>query len=195
MKTKSSKVAVLAIFTAVTVVLQIISYFVKIGTFNLSLVLIPIVLIGVMYGPKYSGYLGLVFGIITYLAAMVGVDLGGNVLFNVSPLILLALCLTKGFLCGFVSGLLSNKIARKNITLGTVVGALTAPIVNTGVFLIFAFLGFNDVMYQWANGTNILVYVIIGLVGINFVIELLINIIFSPSIMRVIKATKRYTNS
>lgn len=194
MKSKSTKVAILAIFTAVTIVLQIISYFVKIGTFNLSLVLIPIVLVGVLFGPKYGGYLGLVFGIITYLAAMMGVDLGGNVLFNASPLVLLALCLTKGFLCGFVSALLSNKIARKNVTLGALVGALSAPIINTGVFLIFAFLGFNDIMYAWANGTNILEYVIIGLVGINFVIELLINIVLSPAIIRVIHATKRYTD-
>lgn len=195
MQKKSTKIAILSIFTAITVELQILSYFVKIGTFNLSLVLIPIVLIGVLYGPKYSGYLGAVFGIITYIAAMIGVDAGGNVLFIASPLLLLALCLTKGFLAGFLSGLFSYKLAQKNPLLGTFIGAVTAPIVNTGVFLIFAFLGFNDIMYEWANGTNLLVYAIIGLVGINFVIEFIINIILSPIIIRVLKAVKRYTNS
>gem|GEM_PF-6939409 len=41
---KSFKVAVLGIFTAVTAVLQTISYFIKIGNFNLSLVLVPSIL-------------------------------------------------------------------------------------------------------------------------------------------------------
>ena len=51
-KTKSINAALLGMFTAITVVLQLMSYLVKIGTFNLSLVLVPIVLAAVMYGPK-----------------------------------------------------------------------------------------------------------------------------------------------
>ena len=46
------RVAVLGVFAAVIVVLQLLSYSIKVGPFNLSFVLIPIVLGAVLYGPK-----------------------------------------------------------------------------------------------------------------------------------------------
>jgi len=63
LKSKSMRASVLGLFTAVTIVLQLLSYVIKIGTFNLSLVLIPIVLAAVLYGPKYGAVLGGVFGL------------------------------------------------------------------------------------------------------------------------------------
>ena len=47
---KSQKVAVYGLFTAIVVVLQLLSYSLKAGTFNLSFVLIPNILGGYLYG-------------------------------------------------------------------------------------------------------------------------------------------------
>ena len=60
-KSKTTKMAQMAVLSAIVVVLQVISYSIKIGTFNLSLVLIPIVLAGVLFSPKESAFLGGVF--------------------------------------------------------------------------------------------------------------------------------------
>ena len=54
--------AVLGMFAAVIVVLQLLSYAIKIGAFNLSLVLIPIVLGAYLYGAKTGAVLGGIFG-------------------------------------------------------------------------------------------------------------------------------------
>ena len=75
---KSKKTAILGLFTALVIILQIMSYFVKIGTFSISLTLVPIVLAAVMYGPSYGSILGLVFGAITFLGCVTGIDLGGQ---------------------------------------------------------------------------------------------------------------------
>lgn len=190
-KQKSTMVAILGIFTAITVVLQLISYTVKIGTFNLSLVLIPIVLASVLYGPKYGAFLGAAFGIVTAIASGTGLDAGGNILFNASPFMTIAVCLLKGTLCGFTAGLVAKSFKGRYRTLSTFSAAVTAPLVNTCVFVICMFLFFKDILYSWAGDTNVISYIIVGLVGLNFLIELFINLILTPTIIRVIDSINK----
>lgn len=190
-KQKSTRLAVLALFTALTIALQFLSYFVKIGNFSLSLVLIPIVLAGAMYGVKCGAFLGGVFGVITVIGCISGIDGGGNILFNASPLLTILVCMLKGILCGVASAAISNLLKAKSPTLAVVLAAAAAPIVNTGTFLILMVLFFKDILYSWANGTNLASYIIVGLVGINFIIEFTINLVLSPAIMRVIKVLKK----
>lgn len=179
--------AALGIFTAIVVVLQLLSYVVKVGPFNLSLVLIPIVVAGVLYGPKYGAYLGAAFGIITVIGCISGLDVGGNILFNASPLLTILVCIVKAVLCGLFSGLVAKAFKEQNF-ISVLLSAITAPLVNTSVFVAMMFLFFKDILYSWANGSDIVSYVITGLVGINFIIELSLNIVLSPIILRIIKA-------
>jgi hypothetical protein len=50
---------------------------------------------------------------------------------------------------------------------------------------------FKDVLNAWAGGNDLLTYTIVGLVGINFLIELGINVIFAPTVSRIIKAVNK----
>lgn len=188
---KSRRVAVLALFTAVTVVLQVLSYFVKIGMFNLSLVLVPIVLSGILYGASVSAYLGAVFGIITVIGCVSGIDAGGAILFQASPLLTVLICLLKGTLAGFVSGLIARLFSKKAPALSTFLAAAAAPVVNTAVFIAMTLLFFKDILYTWAAGTNLVTYVITGLVGVNFLFELALNLILAPTLLRVSKILKK----
>lgn len=190
-KTKSVNAAVLGMFTAVVIVLQLLSYLIKIGTFNLSLVLIPIVLAAVMYGPKYASVLGGVFGVIVVLASITGLDGGGHILFNSSPVLTSLVCIVKGVAAGFFAGLAANALKEKNLYAAVVLAAITAPIVNTGLFCISMVLFFKDTLTVWANGANIVYYIIFGLVGVNFLIEFAVNVILSPTVLSVTKALKK----
>ena len=76
-KQKAKDIAVLGMFAAVTVVFQLLSYAVKIGTFNLSLVLIPIVLGAYLYGVRVGAILGGVFGLVVTICCFAGLDTGG----------------------------------------------------------------------------------------------------------------------
>lgn len=189
-KSKSQKIAVLGMLTALTVVLQLISYTVKIGTFNLSLVLIPIVISGCLYGPCISGYLGAVFGIVTVIGCISGIDSGGYILFSASPVLTVLTCMLKGTLCGLACGI-TAKAFKKGGLFSVVIPAMVAPIVNTGIFILMMILCFTSILYQWAGNTNAVTYILTGLIGVNFLIELGINIILSPVIMRVIKAIRK----
>lgn len=190
-KAKSVNIAILGLFTAITVVLQLMSYFIKIGTFNLSLVLIPIVLAAVMYGPKYGSVIGGVFGVIVVIASIAGLDGGGNILFQSSPVLTILVCLVKGIAAGFVSGIIANALKGKSLFAASVLAAVAAPVVNTGIFTLSMFLFFNDTLTAWAGGTDVVGYVITGLIGVNFIIEFVINLVLSPVIIAVTRAFKR----
>ena len=190
MSTKKSKdTAILGMFVAITVVLQILSYVIPpIGGFSLSLVLIPIVLAAVLYGPKYGAIVGGVFGAIVTIASAMGMDAGGNVLFQSAPLLTTLVCLGKGAFAGFFAGLIAKPLKAKNIYLAVLSAAIIAPVTNTGLFVLSMFAFFRDTLTVWADGADVVYYAIVGLIGVNFIIELVINLVLSPVVLRVTKA-------
>lgn len=190
-KQKTANIAILGMFSAVTVVLQLLSYGIKIGTFNLSLVLIPIVLGAYLYGPKVGAILGGVFGAVVTICCFTGLDAGGYILVSASPFLTSAVCLLKGIAAGLASGLVAKALKAKNEYLAVVLAALTAPIVNTGLFVGAMFIFFKDILASWAGGANIVTYAITGLVGVNFIIEFTVNAVMAPSLLRIVKAVKR----
>lgn len=190
-KNKGLNVAVIGIFAAVVVVLQFISAFVKIGSFPLTLTLIPIVLGAVLYGPKAGSALGAVFGIVVVICCFTGIDVGGQILVQANPVLTTVVCMAKGILAGLLPGLVFRAVGGKKPYLGTVLSAIVAPIGNTGLFLICMMVFFKDVLVSWAGGSDVVYYVFTGLVGWNFVIEMVINIIAAPMLYRVSKAVKK----
>lgn len=188
---KSQKTAIYGMFAAVIIILQLLSYFIKIGTFNLSLVLIPIVLGAHLYGIGAGAVFGAVFGAVVSVCCITGLDAGGFILISASPLLTVLVCIGKGAAAGAVAGLVSKLFKGVNEHLAIVLAAIAAPIVNTGIFIGSLFLFFKDILYSWAGDTNIVTYVLVGLIGTNFIIELIINIIAAPSLFTVSKALKK----
>lgn len=74
-----------------------------------------------------------------------------------------------------------------DITAAVFAAAAVCPIVNTGVFLLGCRLFFFDTIKEWAGGTNVGTFMIVGLVGLNFVFELAINLILVPAIVMLIR--------
>ncbi len=188
---KSTNTAILGMFSAIIVVLQLLSYFIKIGTFNLSLVLIPVVLGAYLYGAKVGAILGAVFGITVTVCCFTGLDGGGYILVSASPFLTSLVCIVKGAAAGFAAGLVRKAFGGKNSYLTIMLSAIAAPIVNTGLFVSAMFLFFKDILASWAGGTNIVTYAIVGLVGVNFIIELVLNVVMAPSLLRVTKAIRK----
>ena len=191
-KKRTQKLAILGLFSAIIVVLQLLSYgLTALGVFPLSLVLIPIVLGAYLYGAGAGAILGGVFGIVVTLCCFFGLDKGGYILVSANPFITTMICIIKGVLAGFVSGLVSKPLKNKNSLLSAILGAAAAPIVNTGVFILCLSLFFKEILISWAGGTDLVFYIFTGLVGINFLVEFVVNLIASPIILRIQKALKR----
>lgn len=188
-KVDTKKLVGVGLFTAIVVVLQLLGSFIRFGAFSVSLVLVPIVIGAALYGTSVGAWLGFVFG----LTVLISGDAAA--FFAVNPLGAVIVCLIKGLLAGLCAGLVYKAIENKNITVAVAVSAVVCPIVNTGVFLLGCSLFFMETIAGWAEalgfGSNVVSYMIVGLVGVNFLLEVLVNVILSPVIVRVIHMGKK----
>ncbi len=193
---KTQRMTGLALFTGIIVVLQVIGTFVKFGPFSITLTLIPIVVGAAIYGPKSGAYLGGVFGFVVLVACIFGWDMGGAVLWNAQPLLTAVVCLGKGVLAGLAAGDVYRALSRRSTTAAAISAAVVSPVVNTGLFLLALYFLFYDVLVSWATGAgaDIATYILTGLVGVNFVLELGVNMVLSPVVVRIIHARKAMPN-
>lgn len=191
-KTSTEKLVIGAILSALVVLLQYMGSFIKFGPFSISLVLIPIVIGTATIGAKMGAWLGFIFGV----AVLISGDASLFLVVNVPGTILTVLL--KGTLCGYIAGLLYNltyKVSKGNTYISTVISAIACPVINTGIFLLGCVLFFMGTISGWAEASgfsgNAGQYMIVVLVGFNFVFELLTNIIFSPVIVRIINIVRK----
>lgn len=181
---KTRRLVGLSIFTALVVVLQLVGSGIKLGPFSVSLVLVPIVVGAAVYGSAAGAWLGLVFGAVVLLSGDAAVFL------PVSAAGTVATVLLKGTAAGFCAGLAYRLLAKKNRYAAVVAAAVVCPLVNTGVFLLGCRLFFMDTIRGWAEasgfGADAGRYMLVGLVGVNFLVELGIDVVLSPVILRII---------
>jgi len=197
---KKTKVLVgMAIFTALVVVLQQLAGSIKIGPFSPSLVLIPMVIGAASYGVKSGAWLGLVFGVLVLIACITGTDPGGNAMWVFNPAVTAVICIVKGVAAGALAGLAYKALANKNQIVATVAAAIVCPVVNTGLFTVGAVAVFQPLLQQWASGwaeaagragTDLVTYIFLGMIGVNFLVEMGINVVLSPVIVRILKIRK-----
>ena len=181
-----------ALLVALIIVLQTLSLALpKIGPgISISLVLIPIVLGGAVYGPKVGALLGGAFAAIVYIFCITGFDPGGAMVFQANPLLCLLVVAAKGILCGWLSSLVFL-LKKKNTYVAMMVASIVCVVVNTGTFLLGVWLFFADVLAVWSAGGNIFLYMLSGIVLINMVPELVLNVVFSPVAERIYRIVKK----
>ena len=198
-KQKTLELVQLSMLAALVVVLQILSALIPPigGMVSITLTLIPVVIGAILFGKKGGAILGFVFGLIVMINCITALDPGGNILWNTSPILTALLCLLKGTMAGLIpaivySAIASNKtLSTKKKFFSTMLAALLAPIVNTSIFVAGMLLFFKDTLTVWADGKPIMIYILVGLAGINFLIEFIINIILTPAIIRVVDVVKK----
>jgi len=187
-RANTKQVVGLGLITAIVIVLQFLGSFIKLGPFSVSLVLIPIVVGAALYGAKAGAWLGFVFGIVVLIsgdaAAFLAVDQLGTIV----------TVLLKGTLAGLGAGIVYKFVERLNRYVAVAASAIICPVINTGIFLLGCKLFFMETVTEWATGMGFAdagTYMIVGLVGLNFVFELLINVIISPVTVRLIALGKK----
>lgn len=178
MKTSTKRLAGIGMFTAILIVLQALP--VKLGMFSVTLSLVPIIAAAALYGCKAGVWLGLVFGCVVLIndsAIFLAINAPGTVI----------TVLAKGIAAALGASLIYCLLNRKNRYAAIICSAIAAPLINTGIFLLGCRLFFMDTISQWAAGAgfeSVGAYMIIGLAGVNFLLELSVNIILSPAILR-----------
>ncbi len=190
--------------TAIVIVLQAVCASIPVGIFNITLCLVPIIVGAALFGVLSGAWLGFIFGLVVLLTnaqPFLAINVPGTVV----------TCLLKGALAGAIaalvySGILKMEALKKNDFLAknrqliaVICAGIVAPIVNTGVFLIGCRLFFFETIKGWAAEAGIKsagTYMLTAFVGMNFVVELVVNLVLASGIVYIIKLVKKnYVNS
>ncbi|MBR1747647.1 MAG: ECF transporter S component [Clostridia bacterium] len=189
-KTDAHKITGVAVFVALEVALCFVTNYVQFGAVNINLALFPIVIGACFYGPLVGLSLGVINGIITIFAPATFAVLG--VLPAPYVFLVIVVCILKTALAGFLAGVFHKLIAKKSSLVAAFVAAITVPVVNTFVFILFALL-FPNVLVGDIGGQNLFVFLITAFIGVNFLIEIVSNIVIDPAICKAIKLIPRKT--
>lgn len=188
LQAKIQKLAILAILTALVAVLSYFGGFIKIGALaSISLTLIPVVFGSALYGPFAGAWLGAVSGLVFFATAdaafWFSLNLPGTII----------TVMTKGILAGFCAGLVFKLFEKMNRYFAVLAAAVVCPVVNTGIFLLGCVLFFSDYVKASSveQSMSMLGFMIVFFVGLNFVFELLVNVVICPAMVRVIDVLRK----
>ncbi|MBQ7391175.1 MAG: ECF transporter S component [Clostridia bacterium] len=195
MKDNQRKLVYTAMFAAVVVVLQMFVS-IPVGMFTITLTLVPIMLGAILFGPASGAFLGGVFGVVVAIQVVTGAaGLLSTEMFVQTPVITIILCVLKGAAAGWVCGLIYHAFAKYGKSkLGVVLSAIACPIVNTGIFALGLFVFYNALINTWAMNNafaNGFTFVMVGCIGLNFLVEFAANVLLIPVALRMMKIVKR----
>lgn len=181
------KIAGVGILTALVVVLQFINNNLPIGMLPFNLAIFPIALGAIMYGPIVGLALGLVDG------GMIIMATGTELFMAYNPIATILLCLMKTGLAGLASGFIMMPFRKKNEFLGTILASCAVPIINTGLFILGTFFVFGGAFGHSING-EYFIFILTGIIGVNFFIEFGVNSALSPALYQVYKVVSKRMN-
>ena len=178
------QIVITGLMLALMIVLQVIGNYLQFGPVNINISLVAIVLAAVLAGPLSGAIVGFFNGVMALLspstlAVFMPVSAVGTVL----------ACLLKCTLAGFVCGLVFNALKKKNQTLALIISSLLVPIINTGIFIVFALIFFRPILEASVPSGSFLdtmVFVLVSFIGLNVLIELASTGVLSPIVGTVV---------
>lgn len=180
----------IAILSAIIVVLTVFCGAVKVGPVQITLSLAPIIVGAAVFGPVVGMMLGAVMGITVFFC-----DPFVMILMEESPFWAFIICVVKSTFAGYAAGLVYSFFEKKDKSLiGVILAGIVCPVVNTGLFLLIMFLCFDETLAMLANNVgaeNVVRFAFFGLVGINFIVELIVNLALSTGIERIVRTVKK----
>ena len=161
---------------ALEIISQIIGNYLQFGPVNINLSLTTIVIAAILYGPISGAILGFFNGLMALfspstLALFMPLSPAGTVL----------TCLLKTTAAGFIAGLVFSLIKKKNPYVGLVLAGVLVPVINTGIFAGCSLNFFRPFLESGVSESfpNIGAFLIFGVIGINFIFEIITTVVLS----------------
>jgi uncharacterized membrane protein len=186
-----------ALLSALVIVLQLFFSAVKVGPVTLNFVLVPIVIASVFINPASGLIVGALAGLTTFIQVFTSADPFYLFLMTNNPVATAFICIIKTAAAGLLAGLaykLINKVSKYK-SLNIILPAIICPVVNTGIFCLGMYIFFGNSMmvdptYSALISGNLIYFIIVGLAGINFVIELILNVVLCPILGKALYSSK-----
>jgi uncharacterized membrane protein len=174
--------------------------YLRIPPISITFLMIPVVVGAIVVGPAGGAFLGLVFGLTSFVQCVAGTDPFGALTWAVSPIGAFLVCIPTRVLAGFLPGLLvwalRDKIRPVTFTAAALGGSLLNTILCLGTMLlvysnspqILDALGFTE-------GGSIIAYIAASIGATNGLIEALactlVGAGLSAAIVKFVPAEKK----
>ena len=186
---KTMTVVVMGLLTAIVAVLQIFASGIQLNQFTvITLVLAPIIVGAALYGWKAGAWLGAVFSAIVLISGQAAFFMAMSIPGTIITVML------KGTLAGIAGGLVYRLIEKKNRVAAVVAAGIVTPVVNTGIYILGCLVFFMDFLQAGMaekGAADLFTYVIVFMVGMNFVVELAINLVLSSAIVLILNVAQK----
>ena len=178
----------MAMVTAIILVLGLTPIgYPKIGTVDMTILSIPVIIGAIVLGPKAGAFFGGIFGLTSFLACFNGISPFGAALVGMNIFYTAVICFVPRILMGWGCGMIFKTLYNHRVApfWSGLVAGLSASLINTVGFtgLVFAFFWNSPYIQGMAAGQNILAFALI-FVGINGLIEAITCTILSATISR-----------
>ena len=191
---RTQKMVQMAILIAIMLIFAFTPLgYLKIGLIEITLMVLPVAVGAIVLGPTAGAILGGAFGLTSFIQCF-GASPFGTFLFGLNPVLTFFVCVVPRVLCGWLSGLLFvalKKTGRFRIS-AYYISSLATALLNTIFFmlcLIIFFWGntaFLTEMNAWGLSTDSLWVFLIAFVGLNGVVEAMVNFLAAGTIAKVV---------
>lgn len=168
----------LALLVAIEIVMKLVGLgSVPVGPLYMSFLTLPVAIGAMLMGPLAGAVLGAVFGAVSFYDAVTGVSVMTGTFFQIAPIRTFLLCVATRILMGTCVGLIFKglKGVTKGRNISYVLGALSAPLMNTIFFMGFIVAVFYNTGYIQNLtdnlGVNNPISFVIALVGLQGLVE------------------------
>lgn len=167
--------------------------YLQIGVVKMTFIMVPVAVGAITLGEKSGAFLGLVFGITSFIQCF-GLDAFGTTLFGINPAYTFIMCIVPRVLMGYLCGVAYKLIARKKKKFALVFASFLAPVLNTVFFmsLLLLFFGNSDYIQGIRNGAELWPF-LVAFVGLNGVMEIATTTVIAPPVASAVKkAVKKF---
>lgn len=186
----------LALLVAIEIIMKLIGLgSVPVGPLYMSFLTLPIAIGAMLLGPTAGAILGGVFGAVSFYDAITGVSVMTGAFFQIAPFKTFVLCvitrIVMGICVGWIFKLLKSTVGDKNISY--IIGALSAPVLNTLFFMGFIVAALYNTEYIQNLAASLHVgnplSFVIAVVGLQGLVEAVVCCILGSIITRVLART------
>ena len=178
-KITTRQIVITGLFLALEIIFQVIGNYLTFGPVNINLSLITIVLAAAICGPLSGAVVGFFNGLMALLSPSTLA-----IFMPLSPIGTVLACLLKTTVAGLVAGFVFNALKNKNKIIGLLVSGFLVPVINTAIFAIFCLIFFRPFLESGVgeNYSNMWAYLVFGVIGINFIFEIVTTVFLSTAI-------------
>lgn len=144
----TGKMVRLAVLVAIIILMSFTPLgYLKVGIVEISFMMIPVAIAGIILGPAAGAFMGGVFGITSFIQCF-GMSAFGAALLAINPIYTFILCMVPRILAGWIPGLIFKVLSGTKLkTVGAFIAGLLAAALNTVFFVGGLLLMFGNTDY------------------------------------------------